>query len=113
MINLWDLSQEARKEYKIPQKLWVQVEKILTKLSLAATSEPPAKRARVDLPPPRVGKGDLLEGTLEPQRIPLAMLVESVVIDGQHGTAEISLRIGYGPGDRTKCSPGEGLVLWG
>ena len=53
VINLWDLSQEATKEYKIPQKLWVQVEKILTKLSLAATSEPPAKRARVDHPPPR------------------------------------------------------------
>ena len=80
---------------------------------MSSSPEGQASVVVVDLPPPRVGKGDLLEGTLEPQRIPLAMLVESVVIDGQHGTAEISLRIGYGPGDRTKCSPGEGLVRWG
>ena len=106
--DLRGLTAGAWRDYKIPQKLGMEIEKILADNPGAADSEPLAKRARVDLPPPRVEIGDLLEGTVEPSRIPLAMLVESVSIDG--AIANIGLRIAYHT-DQSK-SGGGGLVLY-
>ena len=55
--------------------------------------EPPAKRARVDLPDTKVKPGDLLEGA------GMALLVETiVVIDAHKGIADVEASVACGVG---------------